>query len=201
MQSGKLDTLSKPKHQTGFQVVFCNENRTTIQEYEIYCLEHTYSELDPILNEFYKYSIGFKSLTEASAKAERKHVETFLSSLGSLPDAWEGITASDIRDYVNKFLCGLCPSTIGRYMTSIRNFFRFLEYKDITINGSVLELPLAPAEWKKGAVPITLTAEEEMRLCSHYHKDTPLGNRNCLIVHLMLILGLRCSEVVNVESK
>ena len=44
------------------------------------------TEYDDILDEFYEYSIGFKSITEMSAQAERHHVSTFLDHIGVVPD-------------------------------------------------------------------------------------------------------------------
>lgn len=57
---------------------------------------------------------------------------------------------------------------MGWYVTSLRNFFRFLELKDLAINQSVLTLSLAPADWAKSNVPVALSEDEEIRLRSHY---------------------------------
>lgn len=154
-----------------------------------------------LLKEFYQYSTEFKNLTNASAKAECKHIETFLLSLDEPPTEWGNITASEIKDYVSRILPDIRPSSKGRYITSLRNFFRFLEYKGESVSLSVLELPLAPAEWNKSKVPVTLTTEEENRLKGLYQNDSPSAVKNRLIIQLMLNLGLRCSEVANLQSK
>jgi site-specific recombinase XerD len=152
-----------------------------------------------ILNEFYQYSTGFKGMLTTSAKAECHHVSGLLDQLDMLPDEWSSITAEVIRDYVINSLSELKPSSKGTYITSMRNFFRFLEYKGCQVNQSILELPLAPADWNKSGIPVLLTNEEENRLRNHYNSNTEKGKRNLIIIHLMLDLGLRCVEVAGLE--
>lgn len=152
-----------------------------------------------IMIEFYKYSTGFKHLTQTSAKAECKHIEKFLFSLEEHPIEWKNITANEIKDYVSRVLSGVRPSSKGRYITSLRNFFRFLEYKGEIISPTILELPLAPAAWNKNKIPITLTIEEEDRLRGLYQANSSLEIKNRLIIQLMLDLGLRSSEISNLK--
>ncbi len=148
-----------------------------------------------ILKEFFKYSTEFKHISIMSANAEIHHVSVFLDSLSQFPDDWSMLTANDVSNYICTSFHGLKTSSIGRYITSLRNFFRFLEYKGYTINQSVLDLPLSPADWAKSKVPVILTSDEEDRLRSHYTLDNENGIRNNIIIRLMLDLGLRCAEI------
>lgn len=158
------------------------------------CTEYT-----SILDEFYKYSTEFKTMTEMSAQAERRHIATFLDCIGAVPEVWSELTAEDLRDYSYDVLSKLRLSSKGRYITSLRNFFRFLQYKGIKVNRCVLELPLIPANWNKSNIPITLTDDEENRLRTHFDLNTPLGKRNTIIIQLMLDLGMRCAEVAGLK--
>lgn len=151
-----------------------------------------------LLEEFFKYSSEFKHITSMSATAECHHISVFLDSLDSIPDDWAMLTAECVNHYVCTVFQNIKASSIGRYITSLRNFFRFLEYKGYVINKSVLELPLTPADWQKSNVPITLTSDEEKRLRFHYKNDEEMGIRNNIIIRLMLDLGLRCSEIPNI---
>jgi len=153
-----------------------------------------------ILDEFFEYSTEFKGITILSAQAEQQHVKVFLEYIGnSSVSALSELKAEHLRDYVCDKLTDVRPSSKGRYVTSLRNFFRFLEYKGVPINHSVLDLPLAPAEWKKKNVPIILRADEETRLRNHYNRDTVNDKRNRVIICLMLDLGMRCAEVADLK--
>lgn len=153
------------------------------------------SEYADILTEFFTYSVEFKHMSKMSAEAEKQHILKFLNSLNSIPENWADISARDLRDYVCTEFKNLKTSSMGRYVTSLRNFFRFLEYRGNTINQSVLTLPLAPADWGKSKVPVILSADEEKRLRCHYPSNHESGVRNNIIIRLMLDLGLRCAEV------
>ena len=153
------------------------------------------SKYNEILTEFFSYSVDFKHMTKMSAESEIQHISKFLNTLNITSDNWSDISAKDIRNYVCTEFKGLKTSSMGRYVTSLRNFFRFLEYKGNNINQSVLTLPLAPADWGKSKVPIVLSSEEEIRLRNHYSINNALGVRNNIIIRLMLDLGLRCTEV------
>ena len=108
-----------------------------------------------ILKEFYVYSTEFKHMTIMAAEAETHHVSEFLDSIGSFPDKWTEITAGYVRNYVCSSFSHLRLSSIGRYVTSLRNFFRFLEYKGTPVNLSVLNLPVTPADWGKQMSPLS----------------------------------------------
>ena len=90
------------------------------------------------------------------------------------------LTAEDINQYVCTAFQNIKASSIGRYITSLRNFFRFLEYKRYVINRSALELPLTSADWQKSNVSIILTSDEEKRLRFHYKNDEEMGIRKTL---------------------
>lgn len=152
-----------------------------------------------ILKEFYVYSTEFKHMTPMAAEAEKHHVSEFLNSIDNYPDNWTEITAKNIRDYVCSKFSRLKASSIGRYVTSLRNFFRFLEYKGIPVNLSVLNLPLAPADWGKSNIPAVLSPDEEIRLRNHHKGTDGISRRNHIIILLMLDLGLRCAEVSNLH--
>lgn len=158
------------------------------------------SDYATILNDFFIYSTEFKGITSESTKYECQHIKAFLLYLGKATyESLFELEAHDIRDYVCSAFQGLKASSIGRYVTSLRNFFRFLEYKGYSINESLIELPLASADWAKGKIPIILTKDEEKRLRNHHPVNQKNDIRNRIIIFLMLDFGLRCSEVGNLK--
>ncbi len=153
-----------------------------------------------LLEDFYDYSTKFKKVIPATARAEISHVKVFLTYCNAFSiDNISKIDAYKIRDYVCTELSLLQPSSIGRYITSIRNFFRFLEYKNININSEIFHIPLSSADWNKRKMPVTLNKDEEKRLRTHYCMDTARDKRNNAIVLLMLDGGLRCSEIPEIR--
>lgn len=97
----------------------------------------------------------------------------------------------DIINYINNCYDSLKESTKGRYITSIRNFFRFLEYKNINISKEIIDLPLVTPNWKERMVPIVWIKEEQNKLKNHFNKQDEIGIRN----YLMMDYELRCSEI------
>lgn len=158
------------------------------------------SPVDTILDEFLEYSTDYKKISETTAKAECRHLRVFLYRLnGKYLQDPSLITTNEIRDYVTNDLSGLKCSSAGRYITSLRNFFRFLEYKGVAVNKSVFNLPLSPADWKNGRIPVTLERVEEERIRAHDFGSDERGSRNRAITFLMLDLGLRCAEIPRIK--
>lgn len=97
----------------------------------------------------------------------------------------------DIINYINNCYDSLKESTKGRYITSIRNFFRFLEYKNINVSKEIIDLPLVTPNWKERMIPIVWSKEEQNKLKNHFNKQDEIGIRN----YLMMDYELRCSEI------
>lgn len=93
----------------------------------------------------------------------------------------------------------LKPSTKGRYITSIRNFFRYLEYENITIDKAIIGLPLTIANWNN-KIP-TVLSRRESRLRNFYESNDTHDVRNKLIILLQLDLGLRSSRDTETTAK
>ena len=164
---------------------------------KVYCLQNRSRDyIDLFLDGFFSYSTKFKSQITSTASADMNHIRDFLNYIGF--DAsydFSQLRANDVIGFINDSYTTLKPSSRGRYITSIRNFFRFLEYKNIPISKEILELPLAVPDWKGRKVPTVLNEEEKARLKNHFSQDEEAGLRNHLIIILMLDYGLRCSEI------
>ncbi len=164
---------------------------------KVYCLQNRSRDyIDLFLDGFFSYSTKFKSQITSTASAEMNHIRDFLNYIGF--DAsydFSQLRANNVIGFINDSYTTLKPSSRGRYITSIRNFFRFLEYENIPISKEILELPLAVPDWKGRKVPTVLNEEEKARLKNHFSQDEEAGLRNHLIIILMLDYGLRCSEI------
>ena len=85
----------------------------------------------------------------------------------------------------------LKPNTINSYLIAIRNLYQWLEYEGITkdITKNIKGIKLENRHIKRGL------SLEEIQKVLDVCKDT----REQLLVKLMINLGLRCNEVVNIE--
>ncbi len=107
-----------------------------------------------ILKEFYHYSVDFKKMTIEASKAECQHIRAFLNSLDENNlNNFSSITVTDLQKYITDHFQRLKPSTIGRYITSLRNFFRFLEFNGIKVDPAIFSLPMTSANWKSQNIP------------------------------------------------
>lgn len=152
-----------------------------------------------LLKRFYQYSIEFKKISKNTVISECHHIREFLDIYPvNSNDDLSSISVYDIRNYVSNHMRTLKPSTKGRYITSIRNFFRYLEYENITIDKAIIGLPLTIANWNN-KIPTVLSEGEESRLRNFYKSNDTHDVRNKLIILLQLDLGLRSSEIPKLQ--
>lgn len=71
----------------------------------------------------------------------------------------------------------------------------------VLVKGEWFDLyPLSVPAWSKGSsLPITLTKDEQSRLADYSFPSTPIGLRDYSILLCFTELGLRCSEVANLQ--
>jgi len=143
------------------------------------------------------YSVGTKQISLATATSECSHVREFLEFAfhGTKGIDFADITAWTVSNYACKKISSLRDSSKGRYIISIRNFFRFLEFIGTQVHPSVLMLPLSPVARGARRTPVTLTEEEVARLLGYFAGDASKQKRNRAIFLVLLDLGLRCAEV------
>ena len=162
----------------------------------------TSETLKKYLAGFSEYLKNVRELSDLTIHTEIYYSRSFLEfeekrcQAGSNFEA-TNITPENIRDYITKEINYLIPSSKGRVVTTIRNFFRYLQFSDIQINESIFALPLSPAVWKHSKVPKILTDEEFSALKSVFSGTNPTDIRNHAIIASFTELGLRCIEVAN----
>lgn len=100
-------------------------------------------------------------------------------------------TREDIIEYREHIKTFLKPTSVNSYLIAIRNLYSYLEYEGITkdITKHIKGIKLENKHLKRG-----LTKEEIDKVLS-VCKD----NRERLMIKLMINLGLRCNEVVNIQ--
>ena len=83
------------------------------------------------------------------------------------------------------------PTTVNSYLIAIRNLYNYLEYEGITkdITKNIKGIKLEQKHLKRG-----LSKEEISKVL-----DVCKNNREKLMVKMMINLGLRCNELVNIK--
>lgn len=173
-----------------------------LKEYRKQCIPDDL--YDSFLTQYADYCMEFLHLSLVVTQASLRETKLFLQAVTENPEQtdWATITAKDVISFLNEKRSNLSTSSIGVTVTAIRRFFRFLQHMDYEINMSILMLPLSVPNWSKsGQLPITLTTEEKERIDNHSFPDTPIGRRDRAILLCFTELGLRCSEVANLQLK
>ena len=100
-------------------------------------------------------------------------------------------TREQIIEYREQIKEYLKPTTVNSYLIAIRNLYQWLEYEEITkdITKNIKGVKLENRHLKRGL------SLEEIQKVINVCKDI----REELLVKLMINLGLRCNEVVNIE--
>lgn len=87
-------------------------------------------------------------------------------------------------------------TTVSRKISSIRSFYHYLATRNITDNSS-FDLLKLPKKEKK--LPRYLEYNELLELFEVPNLNTPLGERNRLILELLYATGIRVGELVNIK--
>ncbi|NLN50971.1 MAG: tyrosine recombinase [Acholeplasmataceae bacterium] len=91
---------------------------------------------------------------------------------------------------------GLASKTIARKLSALKTFYSYLKKEDV-IQTNPTQLIKAPKQERK--LPQIVTEREIELIYKSINRSTPLGIRNYLIFDLLYSLGLRASELCNLE--
>ena len=83
------------------------------------------------------------------------------------------LSVFELRDYVSNHMKRLKSLIKGRYITSIRNFFRYLEYENIPIDKAIIELLLTIANWHYR--PTIILLEDEESVLKNFYKNISIS--------------------------
>ena len=158
--------------------------------------------IPPLANQFETSLTSFldhirleRGLSENTVEAYGRDLCRYLGALsGSGMEDLSNISAGMISDHLRTLAdLGLASSSVGRCLTAIRMFHRFLNAE-----GIVTDLPtehLAPPKVGR-KLPSVLSIDEMNRLLASPDTTTALGTRDRALLETMYGAGLRVSEVV-----
>ena len=149
------------------------------------------------LDDFIKYIELEKNDSDYTSLNYELDIKEYLEYCEENNINYEKISYKQARNYINHLYEDkkLKASSISRKISALRTYYRFLERHHIENYAfSLLKLP------KKGKrLPKYLEYNELEELFDIPDINTPLGQRNRLILELLYASGIRVSELVNIK--
>ncbi len=143
------------------------------------------------LEDFKSYLIVEKNFSEHTARAYKSDILSFLIWLGDC--SCLDVNFNKVREYIHfiqKF--EYKKSTIGRKISAIRTFYKYLCREKLTENNPVENMN---APKKPKSLPKFLTPDEVEQILNNAKIDTPTRFRNRTILELLWATGMRVSEL------
>ena len=159
--------------------------------------------IDGILARYREYLAKIRALAASSIVHYSYMAELFLSARLSDNHKLElsSITGKDVMA-IYETVIPMHPSFDWHRSSSscLRDFLRFLHWERICPENLAGIVPPV-RKWKMAEVPEALTEDKLTQLLRTPDRNTPLGKRDYTILVMLATLGMRASEIVNLEFK
>ena len=137
-----------------------------------------------------------KTLTNITIENYKEDFSIFLRYYPGKKEVSD-LTKDDLNDFsYDQALNGLSPTTIARRISTIKNFYSFLEGENI-VKGIISEEIIIPK--KEHHLPQVLSEEEVNALLKAPDLSTEKGIKEYAILDILYSCGLRVSEAVNLQ--
>ena len=158
----------------------------------IYLLKVPMNEFISTYTDFLKIE---KRQSPNTITSYRHDINYFASYL--LSKKLNDVKTDDVRSFLI-FLRekGLARSTVARYLSSIKSFYRYLYTEKLILNNPI-EIIDSPCPWRK--LPNVLSAEEVDALIAAPDIKTSAGLRDHAMLELLYATGLRVTELISLK--
>ena len=163
-------------------------------------------ELNSLIKEWASYNINLRNLSENSVKAYSLDLRDFLNfsfqeSGAVLKSDLSNISAHTIRLWIlNLRNRSVNASSLSRKISSLKNFFRWLEDSHNIFNSAISKLE-SPKKDKKLPRPIAINDIEKLFGALENKKEKRwIISRNQAIFLLLYTCGLRISEAIDMKT-
>jgi len=154
-------------------------------------------EINAAIREYLQHLVFEKGLLKQTIIDYKDDFNCFFEYFPNINDT-DQLTSDDIDNFTYKQgLDELKATTISRRVSTIKNFYIFLEREGIC-NEIVKEVILPK---KEKHIPTFLSVEEVERLLDAPDLSTETGIRDKAMLEVMYGCGLRISELINLEKK
>lgn len=148
---------------------------------------------DALLRRFDEHLQQAQGLAASTRRRRLKIVESLLlGATSAMP------SASELRQFIAAELARVSPASGGALASALRSYLRFRAFEGDAVE-HLLPVILSPAHWRLAPLPQTLTASELDRLLGAFPPNLPSRLRGVAFVRCLVDLGLRSSEVINLN--
>lgn len=149
-----------------------------------------------VLADEYLESLRLRRYSPRSVAAYAGAIADMIAAIGK--EEPRLVTARDLEAYRGKLQAqGFKPASVSLYLRAVRQFFRYLEERQLVFESPAAGLP--PIRVRGICQPVP--SEEEMRvLLAQPDVDTPLGLRNRALLETLYSTGLRRQELVGLRT-
>jgi len=154
--------------------------------------------MEKVINSFEKY-LHSKELSDISIHSYVSDVFKFLSFCKSdINKDIVDVTRKDVVGYVeNLNASNKSPSTVSRYLSSLKSFYSFLMYEGLLSSNPVYKVNIPK---KDKNIPFILTIEEIDKLLEQPSVNkSRMSARDKAMLELMYATGMRVSEIIALD--
>lgn len=146
------------------------------------------------VEEFEKFLKNIKNLSENSIQAYSNDLKSFENFVKK---DFKDIVYNDIEKYIyDQRLNGLSTNTLIRRVATLKGFFRFLLQRGYIDSDPTIMIQKIK---KTKPLPKFLTETEIEKLFAAIDTSKPKGTRDYTMLYLMLMTGMRVSELLNLR--
>lgn len=155
--------------------------------------------LTRLLTDYDEYLNRNAGLAAATRRYRLRYAQEFLRSVSSGPEVLvESLTPQHIMEFVTTAAQGRKRSSTKVATSSLRSFLRFLQFRGLCGEVLIRAVPSIP-QWSLSGVPATMSKELVRSFLSSFDRTTATGRRDYAMALCMVEMGLRVSEVVQIE--
>jgi site-specific recombinase XerD len=147
------------------------------------------------INEFTRHLRDCQGQAEATIVSKVRYVYGFLQHrFGGARVRLSTLRPRHIMSYVAAKACGLKPGTMHNLTSSLRGYFRFLQFRGHRAGSLIAAVPRVPRLWL-ASIPRVLSEFQIRNLVRCFDRATSSGRRDYAMTICMLDLGMRVSDV------
>jgi integrase/recombinase XerD len=153
-----------------------------------------------------KFIISLSSAEEIRGKSNKNTIVAYRNDLHQFctyldhiqVEDWQQVTSEHIDGYMREMREGQAyqPTTIARKVATLKSFFRHIT-SDGTITMSPVETLETPHVQKE--LPSVLRADQVASLFRQVEVETPIGQRDLSMLHMLYATGMRVTELISLN--